>query len=55
MATKDERDRIIGEVVKFLYDKRCYEWTVQDKGVLVSAIKLQLEEKRRDTGAQANA
>ena len=55
MPTKEERDRLIGEVVRFLYENGMNKWPVQDKGVLVGAIKLQLEEKQRDIAGTAQA
>lgn len=47
MPSKEERDRIIQEIVRILYDNKAYTWTVQDKGVLVAAVKLQLSENTR--------
>ena len=35
----------IAQVVKTLYDAGAYKWTIQDKGTLLAAIKLQLQEK----------
>lgn len=43
--SKTERDKVIAQVVKFLYDARANTWNVQDKGVLVAAVKLQLQER----------
>ena len=48
MASKEERDRVIQEIITKLYDARAQAWSVQDKGVLVAAIKLQLEEKPQE-------
>ena len=45
MPEKKNRDRVIGQIVKLLYDEAACLWSVQDKGVLMAAIKLQLEEK----------
>jgi len=49
MPTKEERDKLIAEIVRTLYDRKANTWSVQDKGVLVAAIKLQLEEKPAGT------
>jgi len=49
MATREERDRLIGEVLRILYERKVNTWSIQDKGVLVTAIKLQLEEKSQET------
>jgi len=51
MATQEERDRLISRIVKMLYDNQVHKWSIQDKGVLVGAIKLQLEENTRPTGS----
>lgn len=45
MTTQEERNRIIEAVLRILYDNQVNAWTVQDKGILVAAVKLQLEEK----------
>ena len=47
MPTQEERDRLIQRIVRMLYNNKVHEWSVQDKGVLVGAIKLQLEENTR--------
>ena len=44
MASKQERDRVIQQVVGLLYEAGAYNWPVQDKGVLTAAVKLQLQE-----------
>lgn len=44
MAKKEEVDRVIRKVVKALYDAKANKWSVQDKGALLAAIKLQLSE-----------
>lgn len=49
MPTKEERDQLISEIVRTLYDRKAHTWSVQDKGVLVAAVKLQLEEKPQET------
>ena len=40
-----ERDRVIGQVVRLLYESGAYNWSVQDKGVMLAAVKLQLSER----------
>ena len=49
MPTKEERNQLIGEIVRTLYDRKAHTWSIQDKGVLLAAIKLQLEEKPQGT------
>ena len=48
MASKEDRDRVIQEIISKLYDAKAQAWSIQDKGVLVAAIKLQLEEKPQE-------
>lgn len=48
MASKEDRDRVIQEIISKLYDAKAQAWPIQDKGVLVAAIKLQLEEKPQE-------
>ncbi len=45
MASKEEVDNIIQQIVKILYDNGANKWGVQDKGALMGAVKLQLSEK----------
>ena len=45
-------DAVIAQVVKLLFDEQANEWSIQDKGALLGAIKLQLMEK---TNAKAKA
>jgi hypothetical protein len=52
MATQEERDRLISRIVRMLYNSKAHEWSVQDKGVLVGAIKLQLEENTRTANTE---
>ncbi len=47
MPTQEERDRLIQRIVRMLYQNEAHKWSVQDKGVLVAAIKLQLDENTR--------
>ena len=44
MVTKQERDKIIERIVRLLYREKVNGWSVQDRGVLLAAIKLQLRE-----------
>jgi hypothetical protein len=44
MAKKPEQ--VTQEIVKILYDEGAPRWTIQQKGVLVAAIKLQLEKRQ---------
>jgi len=46
MATKQKRDKVIAAIVDALYRAKANEWSVQDKGVLMAAIKLQLVERK---------
>ena len=48
MADKTERDQVIQQIVEILYKAQASSWSVQDKGVLVAAVKLQLQEHPRD-------
>ena len=48
MPSKEDRDRLIQEILTKLYDAKAPAWSIQDKGVLVAAIKLQLEEKPQE-------
>jgi hypothetical protein len=48
MPQKNERDKIIQQIVQILYDAGADRWSVQDKGVLLGAIKLQLQESARE-------
>ena len=45
----EKPDKVIGAIVKLLYDQGAMDWDVQDKGVLLAAIKLQLSEKEQQT------
>lgn len=47
MATREEADKVIARVVRILYDNDVQQWSVQDKGVLIAAVKLQLSERER--------
>ena len=39
---------MINEIVRLIYDNGAHKWPVRDKGVLVAAVKLQLEEKPQE-------
>jgi hypothetical protein len=52
MPTQEKRDRLIQRIVRMLYNNRVYEWSIQDKGVLVGAVKLQLDENTRIADAR---
>ena len=55
MATKQERDNVIQQVITLLYQAGAHRWSVQDKGVLVAAVKLQLQERdEQQTRAQGS-
>jgi hypothetical protein len=43
VPTKQERDRIIQSIVRILFNEKAHEWSVQDKGTLMAAVKLQLQ------------
>ena len=42
--TQQERDQVIAQVVSTLYHAQAHTWPVQDKGVLIAAVKLQITE-----------
>jgi len=44
MAKKPSQ--VTSEIIKLLYDENAPRWSVQDKGNLVAAIKLQLETRQ---------
>lgn len=50
--SKEHRDQIIAQVVSILYQAKAHAWPVQDKGVLVAAIKLQLQERPEQEGSK---
>lgn len=55
MANKQERDNVIQQVITLLYQAGTRRWSVQDKGVLVAAVKLQLQERdEQQTRAQGS-
>jgi len=38
-------DEVIAEIVARLYEVEAFNWLMQDKGALLAAVKLQLQEK----------
>jgi len=50
MVTQAKRDRIIRQIVKLLFEEEANEWSIQDKGVLLAAVKLQLRERKAEQG-----
>lgn len=42
-----DMESVTAAVVKMLYDAKAYDWSIQDKGVFIAAVKLQLAEKTR--------
>lgn len=45
MAEKPEQ--VTAQVIKILYEADATNWTIQDKGQLMAAVKLQLSESAR--------
>ena len=45
LAPTPTPDEVIAEIVARLYEVKAFDWSVQDKGALLAAIKLQLQEK----------
>lgn len=39
---------LTAEIVRMLYENGAPDWSIQDKGVLVAAVKLQLSERERE-------
>jgi len=48
LAPSPEPNKVISEIVARLYEVKANTWTVQDKGALLAAIKLQLQEQPRE-------
>jgi len=46
MTEKTERDRAIGKIIAYLKKENAQQWSIQDKGVLVAAIKQALSPKK---------
>ena len=42
---KAKRDKVIGQIVAYLHKNNVNKWPIQDKGVLVAAIKEQITER----------
>lgn len=49
MADRLRADEVILRIVKELYDNAAQDWTVQQKGSLLAAIKLQLQKREKET------
>lgn len=47
MADKKKRDQAIAQIIRILYDAGASKWSIQDKGTLMAAVKLQLQEVDR--------
>ena len=45
LAPTPTPDEVIAEIVARLYEVRAFDWSAQDKGAWLAAIKLQLQEK----------
>ena len=45
LAPTPTPDEVIAEIVARLYEVKAFDWSVQDKGALLAAVKLQLQEK----------
>lgn len=48
MPDKTSRDKVIQQILRILQNEGVSLWSVQDKGVLLGAIKLQLQERARE-------
>lgn len=47
MAKKKTPEQVTAQVVKILFDANAPDWSMQDKGILLAAVKQQLAEKER--------
>jgi len=47
---KSERDKVIEQVISLLYTAGASAWSVQDKGTLLAAVKLQLQAQESPGG-----
>jgi len=45
MADKPTPQQVTAEIIKVLYESGANKWTVQEKGILIAAIKQQLAER----------
>ena len=50
LAPTPTPNEVIAEIVARLYEVKAFNWSVQDKGVLLAAVKLQLQEKPKTEG-----
>lgn len=48
MAKKKTPEEVTAQVVKILFDAGAPDWSVQDKGILLAAVKQQLAERKRE-------
>jgi len=39
---------VIQEIVGIIYQNKAHDWSVQDKGVLLAAVKLALQKPKRE-------
>ena len=42
---KKTPEQVTAEVVRLIYENEAMHWSIQDKGIFVAAIKLQLSER----------
>ena len=45
-------DQVIQKIVELLYQAKAMRWSIQDKGALLAAVKLQLQEKSAATAGR---
>ena len=45
-------DVVIAAIVKLLFEENAMSWSIQDKGALTAAVKLQLSEKSSNQGSE---
>lgn len=45
-------DIVIASIVKLLFEENAMSWSIQDKGALTAAVKLQLSEQPREQGSE---
>ncbi|MCP4541824.1 MAG: hypothetical protein GY832_32235 [Chloroflexi bacterium] len=44
-------DEVIAKIIRLLFEQGASDWEIQDKAVLLAAIKLQLQEKQKEPNA----
>jgi hypothetical protein len=47
---KKSAETVTAEIVAMLYEVKANEWTIQEKGVFLAAVKLQLAERSKPPG-----